>query len=111
MNPHLVKLQGDQLSIAVSFWHLVKSDMTCVHVYRSVHLEKSNFKRYKKNTAMFNWSPCMSSGVALSSNYFHFLYFSVGKLRGGTMSSLPGWKGRVVQTQRTQERRITGKLG
>ena len=30
-------IQGDQLNIAVYFWYLVKSDLSSVYVYRSVH--------------------------------------------------------------------------
>ena len=30
-------VQSDQLNMAVRFWYLVESDLSCVHVYRSVH--------------------------------------------------------------------------
>ena len=32
-----VQVQGDRLNIVVCCWYLVKSDLSCVHVCRSVH--------------------------------------------------------------------------
>ena len=54
-------IQGDQLNIAACFWYLVKSNLSSLNVYISVHwtLDKSLFTKYQKNTAMFNWSPCI----------------------------------------------------
>ena len=45
-----VKVQGDQLNMAVFFWYLEKSSL---------------FKRYQKNTAMFNQSPCRKTNNML----------------------------------------------
>ena len=42
-------IQGDQLYIAVGFWYLVKSDLSSVYVYRSVH-QTSHFLQDTKNT-------------------------------------------------------------
>ena len=30
-------VQGDQLNMSVCFWYLVKSDLSSVHLYNSVH--------------------------------------------------------------------------
>ena len=47
-------IHGDQLNMAMFFWYLVKSDL-------SIQPTSSHFfLRYQKNTAIFNWSPCIS---------------------------------------------------
>ena len=48
-------IQGDQLNMAMVFRYLLKSNFSSVHVHSSVSLDKKLFKRYQKNTAMFNW--------------------------------------------------------
>ena len=53
------KVKGDELNMAVSFWYLGKSDLSSLHVYTVQFC--TLFPRYKKNTAMFNWSPCTHS--------------------------------------------------
>ena len=53
----LLVVQGDQLNMAVFFWYLVKSDLSSAQLYTCT-LDKSHFKSYQKNTALFNWLPC-----------------------------------------------------
>ena len=48
-----LNVQGEQLNMTVFFWYFVKSDMSSV---RRCTLDKS---QDTKNTALFNWSPCM----------------------------------------------------
>ena len=53
-------LQGDYLNMSVLFWHIAKSDNCPVYRgHSSVDFKSPNFTRYQKNTAMFNWSPCI----------------------------------------------------
>ena len=55
--------------MAVCFWYLVKSDLSsvryCTLVHTNMHIciafVKTLIRRYPKNTAMFNWSPCTSN--------------------------------------------------
>ena len=54
-----VMLQGDKFNMAVSFWYLVKSDLSNVHFYTtSVHWT-SHFYKVPDNTATLKWSPCI----------------------------------------------------
>ena len=53
------RVQGDQLNIAVSFWYLVKSDLSSERYCTRVHWTSHFFQGTRKNTAVFNWSPCI----------------------------------------------------
>ena len=47
--PHVSVLQGDQLYMAVLFWHLIKSDLSIVQMYRNVYT-KSHFLQGTRKT-------------------------------------------------------------
>ena len=51
-------IQDDQLNMAVFFSYLEKVICLLYTVQKSI-LNKSLFPMYQKNTAMFNWSPCI----------------------------------------------------
>ena len=55
-----IRVQGDQLNMAVFFRYLEKSDLSSVHVYMWLTLDISSYilTWYQNNTAMFNWPPC-----------------------------------------------------
>ena len=50
-------IQGDQLSMAVYFWYLVKIDLSRVHVYNSIHWTSHFLKGTRKIR------PCLSDRV------------------------------------------------
>ena len=77
---NLHTVQCHQLYMTVFFWYLVESDLSSVHVYRSVHWT-SHFLQGTKNTAMIYWQPCMSK--LWNSGQLHSL-------------SLPGHVGKAV---------------
>ena len=52
------EIQGDQLNMIALFWYLEKSDLSSIHVYSSMPWTGHILQGTKKNTAMFNWSPC-----------------------------------------------------
>ena len=45
-----------QLNMAMLFWYLVKSDLSSVRVYYSLHYTSHLFTRCQNNKAMFIWS-------------------------------------------------------
>ena len=47
-------IQGDRLNMTVIFWYFVKSVRYCKREHWT-----SQFFEDTRNTAMFNWSPCM----------------------------------------------------
>ena len=56
--------------MGVWFWYLVQSylsDVQCTRVQKRT-LDKSIFTCYQKNTAMFNWSPCMTNTKIVITN-------------------------------------------
>ena len=56
----ILLLQGDQLNMAVFLWYLLERELSSVRYCMYTRtLYKSLSTSYQKNTAMFNWSPCI----------------------------------------------------
>ena len=58
----MVSLQPDQINMtdAVCFWYLVRSDLSSVRYSSRIHWTSHFITRYRKHTAMYNWSLCYS---------------------------------------------------
>ena len=50
-----IYIEGDQINMAVFLWYLVKSYLSGLRYCTRITPVKLLFKRYQKNTAMFNW--------------------------------------------------------
>ena len=55
---HLNQVQGDQINMTVFFWYLVKSDFFILFYSTRGTWTSNFFQGARKNTVMFNRSPC-----------------------------------------------------
>ena len=65
------KVQGDQLYMAVFFWYLVKSDLSSVRVYISLHWKSHFLQVTRKKRPCLTGNPVqVTFGIVLSFTFF-----------------------------------------
>ena len=71
-------LQPENTNMAMCFWYLVKSDLSCVVINTTVwaYTKQFTFNKEPENTSMYNWSPCLQKSVIQPFNYANRLNFA-----------------------------------